>query len=691
MEIETDSLIPFQHSKTERSKTVALIKGLFKRKDVLTGRTCVRALTKKEVDVLCRVCSCRCDDWSKISVMFSTVGQHASSDLSQYLSVQISQCLFAGDVVIGLCLQHDSLASTQKLPHGIHSNTLITNSIIEAGARVYNNTSISNCFVGSSASILNCGSIDCIQSFSDAMKIDLGPESGGGRQINISPESTLIDISSSLSLSQMKKDLLFTATEIPYSIILGHVHNTADSSNIFISRNAAIKSCSSLKDVILLPNAMVENSALKSVFLQWNASICNHSSVTSTLLMECSAIGPNSIVASTVLGPDSHVSCGEVHCSLIGPNVNSHHQSLLISALWPLGRGNVGYGSNIGSNHTGRLPDQECTVGEGIFWGLGCIIKYPVDLSRCHYSVIAAGVQLPPQRIAMPFSLIMNSGKASQNEIIPGWLLQYSPYTIERNEEKFRNRRKSVRHGFYCGWDIVRPSIIDACLHARDQLHRIDSHPSYKDNVQSSNHFTDVQLSDLGKNFMTVRGKKIGIQAYSNLIQRYALAGFFERIETIFQDPNFEEEIKLFLNKSPAISAVTQAKINGSSWPVLVLPWEENLFYNNKTNLLGHKRKILLGELPLIVGEEYKNMHSWELTIVLLLKYIEAERKYAEEILKSKKRDDKRGLNIIPRYDGSHIMAEDDNVVQNAKNKCEEICSRAERIIHIVKRLQSKL
>ena len=35
---------------------------------------------------------------------------------------------------------------------------------------------------------------------------------------------------------------------------------------------------------------------------------------------------------------------------IMGPNTNSHHQSLVISILWPLGRGNVGYGSNIGSN-----------------------------------------------------------------------------------------------------------------------------------------------------------------------------------------------------------------------------------------------------------------------------------------------------------------------------------------------------
>jgi hypothetical protein len=81
--------------------------------------------------------------------------------------------------------------------------------------------------------------------------------------------------------------------------------------------------------------------------------------------MEQSEVGPHSFTANAIYGPDSHVSGGEVHCTIFGPNANSHHQSLLIGILWPLGRGNVGYGSNVGSNHTGRIPDQETSVGEG--------------------------------------------------------------------------------------------------------------------------------------------------------------------------------------------------------------------------------------------------------------------------------------------------------------------------------------
>ena len=76
-------------------------------------------------------------------------------------------------------------------------------------------------------------------------------------------------------------------------------------------------------------------------------------------------MGPHLFTANAISGPDSHASGGEVHCKVFGPNANSHHQSLFIGILWTLGRGNVGYGSNVGSNHTGRIPYQETSVYEG--------------------------------------------------------------------------------------------------------------------------------------------------------------------------------------------------------------------------------------------------------------------------------------------------------------------------------------
>ena len=50
--------------------------------------------------------------------------------------------------------------------------------------------------------------------------------------------------------------------------------------------------------------------------------------------------------------------------SLVGPFVAFHHQALLIAAYWPEGKGNIAYGANVGSNHTGKAPDQEIRPGE---------------------------------------------------------------------------------------------------------------------------------------------------------------------------------------------------------------------------------------------------------------------------------------------------------------------------------------
>lgn len=92
---------------------------------------------------------------------------------------------------------------------------------------------------------------------------------------------------------------------------------------------------------------------------------------------------------------------GEVTASLIGPFVGFHHQALLIACFWPAGRGNVGYGANVGSNHTGKAPDQENWPGEGTFFGLASNIKYPFNLVDAPYSLIATGVSCLPQAIGV--------------------------------------------------------------------------------------------------------------------------------------------------------------------------------------------------------------------------------------------------------------------------------------------------
>lgn len=247
---------------------------------------------------------------------------------------------------------------------------------------------------------------------------------------------------------------------------------------------ATIVDCATVHNSIVHERCVVSNRATvrHSVLLESSSATNNAkvmrrkrfgavwSCVTGVIILLC-----NSQVEHSILGPDSGVGSGECGHCLLGPFVGFHHQSLLIAALWPLGRGNIAYGANVGSNHTGRSNDQEIIVGEGVFFGLGCAIKFPFDCSHSPYSLIASGVVCLPQKVAYPFSLIvektttdLDATRPAFNEIKPGWVLYDSLYTVERNEQKFQSRRSARR----CATDhsLFRPTIVDMLIDARRRL-----------------------------------------------------------------------------------------------------------------------------------------------------------------------------------------------------------------------------
>jgi len=660
----------------------------------------IRSLNSKEIRTCIEDCACRCENWARIRLMYfvEEKSNDKSEDLSLQLKEQLSHCGFGGNVIIGLIL---SKTDSARLQPGIHNNRMITDCILEPGCHVYQNMFLSRTFIASTGTVLNCDSItfqssshDKGKSFQDTMLLNLGSETGGGRKVHVSPETTVIDICSSLSISSYQQNGIASKI-IPANIIKGTMRNIHDATNIYMSYDTKIQSCACLSNVILLPHATISNctSTIHNVYLQWNASIINNSSLTSTLLMEHASVGPNSTIESTILGPDTHVSCGEIHYSLIGPNTNSHHQSLILSALWPLGRGNVAYGSNIGSNHTARLPDQECTIGEGIFWGLGCNISFPVDLTSSPYSVIAAGVKMAPQRICMPFSVVLNKSDGDgRNEIVPAWVIQSSPYTILRSEIKFQTRRKAKRHGFYCNWKILRPGIINLCVNARKQLMDV-SCSNYNQNedeqlTESNNRkiYTEVELPELGKNFMTERGRNIGIQAYTHIIQLYALRALLEQVKAIhkqctsttegsdFLVEKIEDKLANLFNENRNNDQNKSDSTNNSGIPWPVVPWEDPSNYDSLA-LWKHQRSILLIEFPFVFESKKALSKSFTTSVISTLfeRLIRLEQDNANRVHKSKSRDDLRGISIIPGYAENHVMAENDAVVKSARKQVDMV------------------
>lgn len=308
-------------------------------------------------------------------------------------------------------------------------------------------------------------------------------------------------------------------------------------------------------------------------------------------------------------------------------------------------------------------------------------------MSKAYYSVIAAGVQLPPQSISVPFSLIV-SGKHG-NEIVPGWVLESSPYTILRNEEKYKKRRKAKRHDFYCGWQIIRPTIIDACREMRDIL--VDEKLKFKSGQRSGQDSSEIltakDIIQLGNNYITQRGLDVGIKAYTAMIHRYALYGLMD----VLYDKEFED-IRTVLQR--VIGEKNKVHIqnpshDSSRWPSM--PWED-VSYENPKLLLDHKMNLLQYELSSILDGHPRRRSKEEIGIFCLEKLISLENSHAAKVLRSKVRDDERGIATVPGYAKVHIMAESDSIIKLAEQNAVMISQKSRSIIKTIsKNVSSKL
>lgn len=202
--------------------------------------------------------------------------------------------------------------------------------------------------------------------------------------------------------------------------------------NSFIGEFALLEDASVVNTTVLSsrdePSNVLSKSLVKNAILQWNCVVEALSVMTDAFLCEYVHVERHGVVLSSFIGPNTSVAEGEVTSSFVGPFVGFHHQALLIASFWPQGKGNVGYGANVGSNHTLKAPDQELFPGEGVFFGLGCNIKFPTNFVHAPYSVIATAVTTLPQRLAMPFALINTPGHVipslspAINEISPGYI-----------------------------------------------------------------------------------------------------------------------------------------------------------------------------------------------------------------------------------------------------------------------------
>ena len=712
-----------------------------------TSTYILRPLSTKERSTLLDPQQCNCtlaSDMVNIKIMYRVASNGEGPtmskwDMSHSLKTQVRNNCFGGNIILGVLLDgpdaiQETVPSTITKLVGITNNGLIQNSILEPGCSIHKNSEVMQTHVMKYAAIIGCGSVSCSEegiakSFkkhkfdmeNGSMDVEVGPEAGGGRVVNVKIESTMVDVCHELNMDSNGGTIAplvsFSKSEVaplamnvlcPHSSLI----HTPQTNHVNLLPHSSIDSATSVTSALLLPHSTIKSGCTVShALLQWNATLTSQSDAHHVYLMERSEVGPHSFTANAIYGPDSHVSGGEVHCTIFGPNANSHHQSLLIGILWPLGRGNVGYGSNVGSNHTGRIPDQETSVGEGTvsccfmcaklrvmlswtcvpqthvlenvasnvpllqFWGLGCVIKFPVDLTSAPYSIIAAGVQLPPQRITLPFSLITD-GPGGMNQLTPGWLLQYSPYTVARSEVKFANRRTAKRHDFYTGWKILRAGVMDILMDARDKLVYAGQQQQAGGEGSSSKEVvykTDSAIPGLGANQLTEKGRQIGIMAYTDALQRYALRGLLVRLVALAYSNKG-------LSLAEALHHVGLENVSGSDiqaskpckpvvdWPVL--PWNEAA-HTDAEALWKHQHSVLVKEIPSMISDGKVDGNN--ILPLLLQKCAALEDDHAKRVYKSKSRDDVRGASTVPGYKDVHIPAEKDSVVLAAKKEADDV------------------
>ncbi len=318
----------------------------------------MRRLSPVQIEILELSCSCRCPDWSRVFIIHEEDEYWDESTIGVALKGQVSHCRFQGFVIFGLSRNLNPILSSEDnryklLPPGLHYNTLIQNSIFEPGSRVYNNTTIESTHVACHGSIIHCGSLSrtrviarstesrAAESFADfasSLQINVGPETGGLRVVSAFPEMTLRDAARDLQLSNHRPSgkcysqqlapphtrAQMLATQCPLNIVSAYctITNASSVKDVCLLPYSYIDGSSSVHNVTLLSHAKIEGGTVENSQLQWDAK-ATYGHVKNSLLMEHSYADKNSMVLSSVLGPDSHSSGGEVQYSILGNSIHT--------------------------------------------------------------------------------------------------------------------------------------------------------------------------------------------------------------------------------------------------------------------------------------------------------------------------------------------------------------------------------
>ncbi len=588
--------------------------------------TNIRPLRFEEVALLIRQGNFS-TDWSKINV---------SND---FKPEYIWNNFFVGNVTIGKMDKNS----------GIFFST-IQNSTIGDFCFIKDVKLINNYFIDNYTVISNCGEL----AFEDYREIIIGKwiqatNEVKSRQVLVY-EDLLLDEAKYMALYAHKEDIRkrIDDANLIYNrnlkLDIGYVgekvliKNSGEIKNTYISSGTKIENISALRNSVIWgsieePVELRDGVLIEESLIQWGAKVESLSIVKKSIMLEYSTVERHGKLTLSILGPNSVFAEGEITSSFCGPFVAMHHQSLLVAAFWPEGKGNIGYGANIGSNHTAKAPDQEIWIGEGMFWGLGVNIKFPGNTIKAPYSIVATGVLLLPQKIEMPFSLInlpqtvFKDVSPAYNEIIPGWVLSDDLFMILRNSIKYKKRDKARRNKLV--YEIFRKDIMEYVLSAREKLQNVKEIKEY---------YTYKDIEGIGKNYLLEKNRLKGIETYTFFLSYYALLRFYEKFIEIY-------------NKKDDFNSVFESS-GDAEYDFAI--------------------EILKKELPDLSIKDYLN------------KFIEYKRIAAEDILKSKQKDDIRGEKIIDDYREVMVLAEHNDFVNFIMNDLRFHESKVKEILDLL-------
>lgn len=574
----------------------------------------------------------RCDDWSKVLVD------------PAFVPGTIYRTVFMGEVYLPAFFGTLLLPGDVSFPTGIY-DSLVHNCIIE-NALVYKVAMLSNTLVRRGAVVQNVGTLVGNGKISYMMGsgINVGNEMGG-RMVRVFPEITTdlidaqlfnrADAETEASFAEQLR-IFREESVLPYAIVGkgAVVSNTNIVRNSWIGEHARVEGATKIRNSVILSSLEQSTHVYDSVIiensnLQMGVKVHTGAEIQGSVLMERCKVGSKAIVKSSIVAPCCHIEEAEVNSSYVGPMTQMHHHSLLIAALWPAGCGNLGYGANVGSNHTGRMPDQEIMPGMGMFFGLGVNIKFPANYSESPFTLVASSVTTFPQRLKFPFSLVrsgdsrMMNVPARLNEILPAWNYAKNAYALDRNAFKYSVRGKGVVNSAH--YNMFNAETVRYVFDAYNRLRSVEVRDLY----------TKEHIDGLGENFMRECVRQEALHAYSEYLERYVLDMLIGLVEN-----------------DGALAAQTPKEL--------------------RRLVTGDINKDIVRVVPM--PDTFEDM---------IKRFRVLEKEWFDRVGHGLDRDNRRGREIFDDYDSAHPV--DVAFVEWEKNRFEESIRRLNAVLKIAK------